>query len=180
MIQEDAILLRKVRQGNKAAFGEIVKRHESRIFKTVRSMLGEGPDTQDVVQKVFIRFYNAINKFKGDSKLETYLTRIAINLSLNEIRSRKKNLRRTSSLTESNETQYTDDASNPARLELRDAIQKALQSLPEEMRAVVVLRLIEGYSTKETAKILELPMGTVGSRLARAQEKLKIYLKDIL
>ncbi len=138
-------------------------------------MLGNCPEADDVGQETFIRFYNNIFQFRGDSSVGTYLTRIAMNLSLNEIKSRK---RRSLFFQRQSENDYniSDNSNQNRNFENKELIQRALQKLDSNFRSVLVLRLIDGYSTTETAQILKLPIGTVLSRLARAQKKLKELL----
>ena len=146
----------------------------------IRGMLGtEGVD--DVAQDVFLRFYRSLENFKGDSALGTYLGRIAINTSLNAIAKRKQ--RRWLPWTTLEEFQakaQIDPAQSPERADLRETLQLALSHLPEEQRAVVVLRLIEGYSVSETAAMLNVAEGTVASRLSRAQRALRTFLQPLL
>nr|MCU0369662.1 sigma-70 family RNA polymerase sigma factor [Cyclobacteriaceae bacterium] len=86
----DEILIEKSKAGEMAAFKALVMRHEGKVAGVVHSMLGHTPEAEDVGQEVFIRFYDALGKFRGDSAVGTYLVRIAINLSLNELKRRKK------------------------------------------------------------------------------------------
>jgi RNA polymerase sigma-70 factor (ECF subfamily) len=171
----DAKLISEIKRGNSLAFKDLVKKYEPQIAATVFGMLGNCPEAEDVGQETFIRFYKRIDKFRGDSSIGTYLTRIAINLSLNEIKRRKrKNLffpKSTDSIIEPGE-----ESNHIEQMENSELLEKALNKLEPKFRMVVVLRLVEGYSTKETARILQLPTGTVLSRLARAQEKLKNLL----
>jgi RNA polymerase sigma-70 factor (ECF subfamily) len=90
----DEQILQEIKKGNSSVYRELVIRYESQIASTIISMLGKGPEAEDIGQEVFIRFYKAIPRFRGESSVGTYLTRIAINLSLNEIkrRKRKKNI----------------------------------------------------------------------------------------
>lgn len=177
MVSDDQ-LLEGARKGDNAAFQQIVERYESLVAGTVVGMLGNTQEAEDVAQEVFIRFYKSMQQFRGDSALGTYLTRIAINLSLNALKKQKrKNL---FSLFSSNqkhpELSIPDTGINQDQKETQAMVQRALLELEEEFRSVIVLRMIDGYSTKETAKILELPLGTVLSRLSRAQKKLKEVL----
>lgn len=172
----DIELIESIRNGNQYAFTEVVNRYKTTINKTISGMIGKCDEVDDIGQEVFIRFFNSINKFRGESALSTYLTRIAINLSLNEIKRRKlRNFLSIENLLSSGEdivdepkSSYNDD---------KEIINNAIQKLSAKYRAVLVLRLIDSYSTEETAQILNLPAGTVLSRLARAQMKLKEYLE---
>jgi len=179
--QEDLRLIEKVKGGDKAAFSHLVRKYESVVATTVIGMLGRGDDAEDVGQNVFIRFYNAIGDFRGEASLSTYLTRIAINLSLNEIKRRKRrNMFIIGRRDEDVEMDYQDTNNALEAWDTKEAVNKALQRLEPKFRSVVVLRMLQGYSTTETAKILNLPLGTVLSRLSRGQDKLKELLKHLI
>ena len=177
----DQELIEQVKQGDQAAFGELVRRYEMVVAATVNGMLGVGDDADDVGQNVFIRFYRAIDDFRGEAALGTYLTRIAINLSLNELKSRKRR-RMFFAKTDNDEglAAIGDTHDEGEQRDTRELVHHALQKLEPKFRSVVVLRMLQGYSTSETAQILKVPQGTVLSRLSRAQEKLKDLLKNII
>jgi RNA polymerase sigma-70 factor, ECF subfamily len=179
-IVTDFDLIKSVQNGDQSAFSEIVRRHKSKIAATIYGMLGKCDEADDIGQEVFIRFFKSMNNFRGDSALGTYLTRIAINLSLNEIkrRSRRRFLTFDKMLSDGKDipAPIPFDSSN----ENSEIIQKAMESLNLKYRLVVVLRLVDGYTTEETAEILGVPLGTVLSRLARAQMKLKKYLEPYM
>lgn len=172
----DVQLINSVRDGDTRAFKELVKRYESRVASTVVGMLGNCPEADDVGQETFIRFYKALDSFRGDSGVATYLTRIAINLSLNELKRRKRKF----ILFSQADTEYYENIpdENSARFTVEDKhyIKQALEKLKPAYKSVIVLRLLDGYSTEETARILKIPVGTVLSRLARAQKKMKDLL----
>lgn len=176
----DHELIKQTRAGDTRAFEQLVKRYESQVAATVTGMLGKSDEADDVGQEVFIRFYKSIRKFRGESGLGTYLTRIAINLSLNALKRRKRRW----SLFKPTDEEILEVKADPtdsfASIERKDMVQNAIQKLESEFRAVVVLRLIDGYSTAETAEILDIPQGTVLSRLSRAQKKLKEILTPLV
>jgi len=173
--QSDDELVENSRKGDLAAFKTLVIRHEGKVAGVVRSMLGSTPEADDVGQEVFIRFYEALGKFSGESAVGTYLTRIAINLSLNEIKRRK---RRFSIFAKEEDGWHKGTMDD--RKDMNEMITYEFGRLDPEFRAVATLRLIEGYSTEETATILGIPLGTVLSRLARAQKKLRTGLEKHL
>lgn len=169
----DEQLIADARLGNMSAFKTLVLRYEGKVAGIVKSMLGDAPEAVDVGQEVFIRFYESLDKFKGESSLGTYLVRIAINLSLNEIqRKKRKNI-----FFRPLEAGYH-VKSDESKADIREMVQYEIAKLDTDFRLVVTLRMIEGYSTEETAKILDVPMGTVLSRLSRAQKKLKEVLSQ--
>lgn len=171
--REEYELVKKALKGDKFAFGVLVRQYQSQVAKTVMGMLGNTQEAEDVGQEVFIRFYRSMNQYNGDSSLGTYLTRIAINLSLNSIKKQKNR----KSIDISKEEYKLRAEDEIVKTDTKELVENALQQLNPEFRSVVVLRLIEGYSTKETADMLKLPLGTVLSRLSRAQIKLKELLK---
>lgn len=171
MAQTDEYLVEKSRKGDELAFKELVIRHEGKVAGVVKSMLGATPEAEDVGQEVFVRFYQALDKFKGESLVSTYLIRIAINLSLNEIKRRKRKNSFFTREEEGRSVKGPDDKSD-----MKEIVTYELNKLDTDFQEVVTLRMIEGYSTEETAEILGIPLGTVLSRLSRAQKKLKLVL----
>jgi RNA polymerase sigma-70 factor (ECF subfamily) len=176
---EEQELIKRARNGDHEAFKEIVKKHEKQIISTVNGMLGYCPEAEDIAQETFIRFYKSLDKFKGKSSIGTYLTRIAINLSLNEIK-RRQRLRKLFPKSYDKIINILNTKNSNKQKEIHKIVHMGLQKLEPKFRSVIVLRLIDGYSTQETAKILNLPVGTVLSRLARGQMKLKEILSPLL
>jgi len=177
---KDEELIQSIKDGNTDAFKELVMRYKSQVAKTVYGMLGDCLEADDVGQETFIRFYEAIKSFRGESSLGTYLTRIAINLSLNELKRRKRRslFLPFKELDTLENTPYK--KSNIEQYETKEMVRYGIQQLEPQFRAVTVLRLIDGYSTKETAEILHIPEGTVLSRLARAEKKLRDILSPMM
>ena len=176
---DETTLIRKIRQGDHSAFKELVTRYETQVAATVIGMLGPGPEADDVGQETFVRFYRAIGRFRGDASVGTYLTRIAMNLCLNEIRRRG---RRRNLFAEDGQKAIEAIGRNPdteKREEASQLVYRGLQKLESKYRSVLVLRLIDEYTTAETAAILRVPQGTVLSRLARGQRKLRVILAPL-
>lgn len=172
----DSVLMKRAQQGDEAAFATLVTKYEPAIAATVVGMLGRCAEARDVGQQVFIRFYRSMDKFRGDASVKTYLTRIAINLALNEIKRRKRQSERYTSMDDAHGLASPNSA-DVEDAEKRRIVQGAIEQLDERFRTVVVLRMMNGYSVKETAELLDLPSGTVLSRLSRAQTKLAEILK---
>jgi len=171
----DEELIGKSRTGDMAAFKTLVVRHEGKVAGVVRTMLGATPEAEDVGQEVFIRFYDSLDKFRGEAKVSTYLVRIAINLALNEIKRKKRSASRFITIEAADGMRGQEEP-----MDLREQLNYEFARLEPDFQAVATLRLIEGYSTDETAEILDIPMGTVLSRLARAQQKLRVALSKKL
>ena len=177
----DRELIERARTGDEQAFHELVERHEPRVAATVVGMLGPGDEAEDVGQETFIRLYRSLDRFRGDSSLGTYLTRIAINLSLTALKRRK---RWTSRFVRQDDGERAapegswDPRGQMEREDMAREVRAAVNRLAPKHRTVVVLRMIDGYSTRETAEILDIPTGTVMSRLARAMERLEKEMKE--
>lgn len=179
--EPDGALLTRARGGEASAFRLLVERYEDQVARTIAGMLGRKEDVDDIAQETFIRFYESLDKFREESSVATYLTRIAINLSLNELKRRRRWSARFFFHDDHTETSVPDPESKDKEYsDLDEHVQRALQSLDSKQRAVVVLRMVDDYSTKETADILGVPVGTVLSRLSRGQEKLGTLLKPYL
>jgi len=174
--QNEQELIVKARNGDSNAFKELIQKYEGQVAATVIGMLGYCAEADDVGQETFIRFYKSLDKFRGDSSIGTYLTRIAINLSLNELKRRKRKRKLFYYNANDKIKNIADLTNSKMQREVKEIVHKGIQKLDSKFRSVIVLRLIDGYSTQETAKILALPVVTVLSRLARGQEKLKEIL----
>jgi len=176
----DDELVRASLEGDKNAFGEIVNRYQGMVARTVKGMLGDSVYTEDIGQEVFIKLYHSLPEFRGEAKLSTYIQKIAINLTLNEIKRRKRffSMFAQKGNSEMHEIEVADHESEEKR-DAREVVSKALMSLDPKFRVIVAMRMLQGYSTKETAEILDLPLGTVLSRLSRAQEHLKNILDKL-
>jgi RNA polymerase sigma-70 factor (ECF subfamily) len=179
--ETDDELLARVQDGDRRAFRILVERYQGLVAETVHGMLGRGAEAQDVGQETFIRFYKTLDRFRGDAKVSTYLTRIAINLSIDALRRRKRQRGRFVSRDDAGVRLHEPSAPHdPDAPERRALVHRAIEALDPKHRAVVVLRMIDGYSTRETAEILGIPQGTVLSRLARAEDKLEAILSPYL
>ncbi|HVX41334.1 MAG TPA: sigma-70 family RNA polymerase sigma factor [Gemmatimonadaceae bacterium] len=175
----DAELIARARAGDDRAFAMLVGRYEGVVAATAIGMLGRGDDAEDVGQETFIRFHRALGDFRGDSSLKTYLVHIAMNLSINALRRRRRSLLRFVSRDQS-PIEHLEPRPGPDRdtdaTELKAVVRAAIARLGEKHRAVVVLRLLHECSTRETAEILGIPEGTVLSRLSRALQELEADL----
>jgi RNA polymerase sigma-70 factor (ECF subfamily) len=181
----DRDLVDGARQGDTRAFGELVRRYQQRIFRLTAHMLRNNAEAEDVTQEAFVRAYQAIGRFDGRSEPYTWFYRIAVNLSLNRIRSRKS----------SRASQSTDDprmaavlaegrqvaAGNPgvdaSRAELYAALCEGIDSLTDSLRTTLILVCIDGRSHEEASAILGAPEGTIAWRVHEARRKLKEFLE---
>jgi len=176
----DDELLQRARAGDERAFRELVDRYESTVAGVVVGMLGPGDDADDVGQETFIRFYRALGSFRGEASLKTYLRKIAMNLSLNALKRRRRFAFRFLSRDRSPEPLPEPSVVIDGEVERRESrlrVRAAIERLGPKHRPVVVLRMIDGCSTRETAEILGVPEGTVLSRLSRAMKELEADLR---
>lgn len=184
---DETRLIERCRGGDLAAFDEIVALHQNRIFNLCYWMLHDRDEAADAAQDAFVRAWRAIPNFRAESALGTWLHRIAVNVCLDAKAKRKKTPLPYSTLeTEDDEGGITrldppDKSDTPeqslTRRERRGAVLEALSNLPEHHRAVIVLFDIQGHTYEDAALALDLPMGTLKSRLNRARAALRQALE---
>lgn len=179
-MQGDELLLRRACKGDVQAFEELMQSHESRIYAIALRMMGNREDAQDCAQEAMVRIYRAMGSFKGQSALATWIYCITMNTCLDELRRRKA--RKVTSLDSlvDNGWSPTDTGDTPEehglRVEKQNALNQAIQALPDDMRAAIILRDVKGYSYDEIASILDANVGTIKSRISRGREKLREIL----
>lgn len=177
---EDRQLVERVQQGQTEAYGELVRRYQDRVFNACWRICGHLEDARDLTQEAFLKAYEGLGNFRQQSGFYTWIFRVAVNLSLshrrNVHRRRTVSLDAASAGTQAEELvnwvrgESDDDPTRgPGEAELHAAVAGALQKLDDDHRAVIVLRDIEGFDYQEIAKILQIPHGTVKSRLFRAR-----------
>jgi len=187
---EEITLVTQAREGDTRAFGELVRRYESKIFRLAQHITQNREDAEDVLQETFMKAYEHLDQFKGDSKFYTWIVRIAVNQALMKLRRRKtdKSVSLDETIDTGEDTIVREIAAwdeNPeqqfSREELGEVLDTAIQGLEPLYRSVFVLRDIEEMSTEETAEALNLSVPAVKSRLLRARlqlrEKLTRYFK---
>ncbi len=178
--KDDNELVQCTLGGDKQAFGEIVERYQKMVARTVKGMLGDSVYSEDIGQEVFIKLFNSLSEFRGEAKLSTYIQKIAVNLTLNEIKRRKRFFSMFSQKGNSEMHEFeVADHDNEGKRDASEIVSKALLSMDPKFRIIVSMRMLQGYTTKETAEILNLPLGTVLSRLSRAQEQLRNFLDKL-
>jgi RNA polymerase sigma-70 factor, ECF subfamily len=178
---DPAWLLDGLRHGDSRAFEELVRCYQHRIYGVALRMLGNRADAEEVSQEVFLRAYQSVAGFRGDSKLSTWLYAIASRLCLNRLAGRRL---RPAPQSEDRllriEAAEGDPGDHAERTELEAALQRAIAELPEERRIAVVLRDLEGLPYEEIAQALGVELGTVRSRLHRARAELKGKMERFL
>ena len=175
-------LIQKAGRGDAYAFEQLMAAHENKMYAVALRMCGNREDAQDCLQEAMVRVYRALSGFKGQSSFSTWVYRITMNSCLDELRRRKN--RMTSSLDAMLENGFapSDDGDTPEqsslRSEQRRALERAIRELPEDMRAAIVLRDVQGLSYEEIAQALEANVGTIKSRISRGREKLRGVLLE--
>jgi RNA polymerase sigma-70 factor (ECF subfamily) len=184
----DQDLVRRVQQGDKAAFDLLVIKYQHRIVHLVNRYVKDSHEAQDVAQDTFIKAYRALADFRGESAFYTWLYRIAINTAKNYLLSRSR--RHSEFELEMQDAELVENAAQLRDLETPEnqlmneqiikVIKQAIENLPEEMRIAITLREFEGMSYEEIAEAMDCPIGTVRSRIFRAREAIDEKLQPLL
>ncbi|HKW31564.1 MAG TPA: sigma-70 family RNA polymerase sigma factor [Candidatus Acidoferrum sp.] len=185
----EAELVHELQAGSETAFDWLVTHYHAPVYNLILGMLGDTLDAADGTQEVFLKAFRGIRKFRQGSSLKTWLYRIAIREALNQKRWFKRHLQKNVSIdVEPEEGQapfeIPDNGGTPfeqlAAHEIQDAVQGALQQVPDAFRSAVILRDLEGLSYEEVAEVLECSVGTVKSRILRGRRALKEILEPML
>jgi RNA polymerase sigma-70 factor (ECF subfamily) len=173
----DLDLIEKYLAGDTTAFEELMRAHEDRVFSVCLRMLREREAALDAVQETFVTVFRKVDRFKGDAAFGTWLYRVAMNTCYDQLRRRKRH--DTVPLPDNADPPEigTDDAL--AAIELRPDLEAALDAIPVDFRAAVILSDIEGIPLVEIADLLEIPIGTVKSRVFRGRRLLAQILGNL-
>ena len=167
-------LIRRAQRGDGEAFRQLVEAYQTQVYRLALRMCGESA-ADDVTQEAFLAAWRALPDFRGDCRFSTWLYRLTTNAGIDWLR-REKRYRSTDDVTE---LELPDDAPSlqeqAEQSETQSAVRRALSRLSEEHRQVLLLRELQGMSYEEIAGALDLDLGTVKSRIARAREKLRKY-----
>lgn len=178
----DRALVEAAAGGSREAFDELVRRHQAAIITLARVLTSGRGDPEDLAQDVFVRAWRSLRSFRGESTFRTWLHRIAINV-IRTSQSRQGRLMRlfaTRDREEAAPEQVSEDEPVDTTLARRQLIDRALATLPDDLRVAVTLRDLQGLDYKEIASALDVPIGTVESRIFRARQKLKPLLAPLL
>jgi len=184
--QNDAELVKRTLCGETAAYNGLVQRYQRQVYNLAYRMLGNAEDAGDLVQDTFLRAYGALASFRQDASFLTWLYKIASNLCIDQLRSRKSRsaLSLEVELEEGREPAADLRQTGPEECAVRDAVQDVVQhaiyNLPEKYRLVVIMRHLQDMSVDEIANALDMPNGTVKTHLFRAREMLRGRLRPVL
>jgi RNA polymerase sigma-70 factor (ECF subfamily) len=185
----DSLLVRAVQAGDRAAFADIVRRHQDTVYRLCLRWLGDEAQAEETAQDVFLAVYRGLPSFRGESSLRTWILRVAVNHCKNARGHRQRRAwGRHDPLVHPDDPARPRDLPDPAphadarvgEAQLRAHLHAALQDLDEDLRTIVVLRDVEDLDYEEIAQVLELPRGTVKSRLHRARGLLAERLRALL
>ncbi|MEH6993617.1 RNA polymerase sigma factor SigW [Neobacillus drentensis] len=186
----EALIKKRIKQvikGDQDAFADIVEIYSNSIFQLGYRMLGNRHEAEDIAQEAFIRAYVNIKSFNQDLKFSTWLFRIATNLCIDRIRKKKPDYYLDAEVSGTDGlTMYSQLSSNSPlpeneleSLELQETVQKEILKLPEKYRSVIVLKYMEELSLNEISEILDMPLGTVKTRIHRGREALRQQLRYV-
>lgn len=184
----DIELVRRVQQGDKAAFDVLVLKYQQKVVNLVSRFVSDQSECYDVAQETFIKAYKALGNFRGDSQFYTWLYRIAANTAKNHLASRSRKSPAYSVDVEDAEhfagESGLKEFANPENLLLTDEIKRtvfaAIEKLPDDLKSAITLREIEGLSYEDIAEVMDCPIGTVRSRIFRARDAIDKELRPLL
>ncbi len=184
----DLEIVKRVQRGDKNAFDLLVIKYQHKLAKLVLPYVHDRDEVLDVVQETFIKAYKALPTFRGDSAFYTWLYRIAINTSKNYLTAQSRRPPRSD--VDANDAEFFDGGSamhdnttpeaNLAKQQIKEAIDKVISHLPEELKVAISLREFEAMSYDEIADVMDCPVGTVRSRIFRAREAIDNEIRDLL
>jgi len=180
---DDPKIINRFKNGDVLVFEDVVLKYRDRIYNLCSYMLGNVHDAEDAAQNTFIKAYQNLSKFNHSASLYTWLYRIAVNTCIDH--KRRPFFLSIFTRSETGEElaiEQISDSPSPEKVydskQIQDALQEALRKLSPKMRAVIVLKELEGLSYEEIADTLDISIGTVKSRISRARDDLKVSLKD--
>jgi len=185
----DQKLVERVQRGDKAAFDLLVVKYQRKIFRLISRLIRDSAEVEDVAQEAFIKAYRALPNFRGESAFYTWLYRISINTAKNWLVSQGRRAP-TSTEADIEEAETFDDGEHLRELntpdamlltkQVAEAVNRAIDRLPEDLKTAIVLRELEGFSYEEISETMNCPIGTVRSRIFRAREAIAEELRPVL
>lgn len=180
-VDQDQALVDRARRGDADAFGDLVRAYQHRIVNFTRALVWNAADAEDVAQEAFLRAYRGLKGFRGGSSFKTWLYQIAANAARTHAARRRDRPEQASgdpSVTPESFGQPTTGEDVEAEVVRRDRVDRALQALPEDLRIAVILRDVQGLDYGEIAQVLDVPLGTVESRIFRGRARLRALIVE--
>jgi RNA polymerase sigma-70 factor, ECF subfamily len=179
--------IKQVLKGDQNAFAEIVEIYKDKVYQICFRMLGNRHEAEDIAQEAFLRAYVNISSFNQERKFSTWLYRIATNLCIDRIRKKKPDYYLDTEIPGTDGldmySQIAASGKTPEAevegMELQEAVQKEISALPEKYRSVIILKYLEDLSLNEISEILDMPLGTVKTRIHRGREALRKQLRKL-
>jgi RNA polymerase sigma-70 factor (ECF subfamily) len=188
--EADALLVERVKQGDQRAFALLVAKYERRVQRLLSRLVRDSAEIEDVTQEAFIKAYRALPQFRGESAFYTWLYRIAINTAKNYLATKSRRPVTVGEFQGADDGEFFDlgdvveDNNTPDAVlhsrQVAEAVNAAIETLPEDLKAAITLREIEGLSYEEIAQAMDCPIGTVRSRIFRAREAIAQRLRPLL
>lgn len=173
---DDRELVERFARGDSKAFDTIVEKYEQRVYAIALRMTGNVEDARDTMQEVFISALRALRSFRGDAQLSTWIHRVAVNASLDMLRKRKRHVAHPLEEAGDRPSDEVEPEEAAARAARAVEVQRALQNVSSDYRAVLVLHDLQDLDYAQTAAALDIPVGTVKSRLHRARAEMAAML----
>ena len=188
--EADALLVERVKQGDQRAFALLVAKYERRVQRLLSRLVRDSAEIEDITQEAFIKAYRALPQFRGESSFYTWLYRIAINTAKNYLATKSRRPVTVGEFQGADDGEFFDlgdvveDNNTPDAVlhsrQVAEAVNAAIEALPEDLKAAITLREIEGLSYEEIAQAMDCPIGTVRSRIFRAREAIAQRLRPLL
>ena len=188
--EADALLVERVKQGDQRAVALLVAKYERRVQRLLSRLVRDSAEIEDITQEAFIKAYRALPQFRGESAFYTWLYRIAINTAKNYLATKSRRPVTVGEFQGADDGEFFDlgdvveDNNTPDAVlhsrQVAEAVNAAIEALPEDLKAAITLREIEGLSYEEIAQAMDCPIGTVRSRIFRAREAIAQRLRPLL
>jgi len=188
--EADALLVERVKQGDQRAFALLVAKYERRVQRLLSRLVRDTAEIEDVTQEAFIKAYRALPQFRGESAFYTWLYRIAINTAKNYLATKSRRPVTVGEFQGPDDGEFlelcdvVEDNNTPDAVlhsrQVAEVVNAAIEALPEDLKAAITLREIEGLSYEEIAQAMDCPIGTVRSRIFRAREAIAEKLRPLL
>lgn len=187
--EADQALVERVQSGDKQAYGLLVTKYQRKLMRLLSRLIRDPAEVEDVAQETFIKAYRALPNFRGDSAFYTWLYRIGVNTAKNWLVAHGRRAPTSTEVDNEEAESYAEgdllrDVDTPEHMlmskQIADAVNSAMEKLPDDLRTTITLRELEGLSYEEIAQVMDCPIGTVRSRIFRARDAIAEKLRPLL